>query len=101
MITEQITHRVMTLLKQHPHLRDSDEKLVANVWHNEIGNPSAISAFAMLELYANGKLTNSDYITRVRRKLQEEYPELRGKLYKERHKKQELIKHQLGYQTSN
>jgi hypothetical protein len=91
----------MTLLKQHPHLRDCDERLVANVWHAEIGDPSAISAYAMLELYANGKLTNSDYITRVRRKLQEENPELRGRLYKERHKKQDVIKHQLGYQIHN
>jgi hypothetical protein len=101
MITQHITNKVLDLLEKHPHLRDSDEKLVANVWHSEIMNLPTLTAYDVLELYANGKLTNSDYITRIRRKIQEENPDLRGTLYKERHKKQEVIKHQLGYQTSN
>ena len=34
-----------------------------------------------MQMFANSKLTNIKTIERMRRKLQEEHPELRGKLY--------------------
>ena len=34
-----------------------------------------------MQMFANGKLTNVKTIERMRRKLQEECPELRGKIY--------------------
>jgi hypothetical protein len=46
---------------------------------------------------AFGKLTSADTITRVRRLIQEETPELRGKKYNERQAKQSIVKKDLGY----
>lgn len=95
MITQNLTDKVINLLTKKPHLRDDDLKLVANVWHSEIENIHCLSAYDFLKHYANGDLTNSDYITRVRRKVQEENENLRGHLWEERHKKQEVIIDQL------
>jgi hypothetical protein len=50
-----------------------------------------------LKLMANGRLTSSDTITRVRRLVQEENTELRGKKYDERQAKQSQVKKDLGY----
>ena len=50
-----------------------------------------------MKMYYEGKLTNSDSITRARRKVQELCPELRGKVYKARQANQEKVKKELGY----
>ena len=42
---------------------------------------SDISGYDFLIQLYNGKYTSTDNITRARRKLQEHYPELRGKNY--------------------
>jgi hypothetical protein len=41
-------------------------------------------AFEVLEKMANGELTKSESIRRVRQKIQEENPELRGELWSKR-----------------
>ena len=99
MVNLAIKDTVEDLLKRFPHLRDSDEKLVANIWHSSIRKLGGanLSAFEFLQIYANGNIPNSESITRCRRKIQEENPELRGKNYQERQEKQETIKEELGY----
>ena len=49
------------------------------------------------QLFIEGELPKMESITRVRRKLQEENPSLRGSKYKERHSNQENYKKDLGY----
>ena len=97
-------------LRNYPHTRDSDEKLIANIWAVEAcrlfdlrdtSQLQDISASDFLAELSNGKFTSSEAITRCRRKLQEENPELRGKTYAERHKKEEEILHELGYGNNN
>ena len=77
-----IKDRVKALLVNHKHLRDSDNKLIATIWKQDLFNldlnPKFELAFTFLALYADGKLTNSETIRRVRQKIQEENPELRG-----------------------
>jgi len=77
--------RVKGLLTLHPHLRDSDNKLIATVWKYDLLNggmkPMEITAQAFLTLYADDVLTNAETIRRVRQKIQEECPELRGEVY--------------------
>lgn len=91
--------KVFELLSKCPHLRDDDNKLVANVWYSQLESKSDMTAFQFLEGYAKGKFANSDSVTRMRRKLQEEFPELRGKKWAKRHGKlQEDVKEQL-YET--
>lgn len=79
---------VEQLLRKHPHLRDDHEKLTANFWNAELVKmgkaPKTISAYHMLELFAQGKLTSEETIQRARRKVQEENVELRGKKYDKR-----------------
>jgi len=96
-----IQEQVKQLLIDKPSNRDDDNKLVANIWNKELNalkmSAKIISAFELLQLLADGKLTNSDSITRARRKIQEEYPELRGEHYRARQNKQEQIKKDLNY----
>jgi len=77
--------KVLYLLRNYPSLRDSDTKLLATYWHNELNrNSKNISGFEVLEKMANGELTKSESIRRVRQKIQEENPELRGELWSKR-----------------
>jgi hypothetical protein len=77
-----VKDRVKALLSDYPHLRDSDNKLIANIWAQDLKKMGLGSvdtrAFYFLSLYADGLLTNAETIRRVRQKIQEENPELRG-----------------------
>lgn len=84
---------VKELLERHPHLRDNDEKLCANFWYIEAGlYTKDMSAYDFIQMYSERRITLSDSITRMRRKIQEETPELRGQLWEKRHKKEEDVK---------
>jgi len=72
---------VKNLLTKFSSLRDSDRFLVAEFWKQEL---KALKTTDLLMMLKAGKLTSYDSITRVRRKVQEENKNLRGKLYKER-----------------
>lgn len=95
-----VKENVKMLLTKKATLRDSDDSLIANYWFRELkklGQVERLSAYGMLELIAKGKLTNPESIRRVRQKLQEENPKLRGDSYKGRQAKQSEIKKELGY----
>lgn len=85
------TDKVKQLLRHRPHLRDDDYKLIANVWHSEIKG-TQLDAFGFLQMFSEGKLANPESIRRIRQKLQEEFPELRGEKYKRRHQETEKVK---------
>ena len=96
---------VKQLLIGTPHLRDSDPKLIATYWFNELKekqiDPNKINGLEFMQMFANSKLTNIKTIERMRRKLQEECPELRGKLYIERKGTiQDQWCKDLGYETT-
>ena len=96
---------VKNLLIQKPHLQDSDPKLIATYWFNELKkkniDPSEINGLEFMKMFADSKLTNIKTIERMRRKLQEECPELRGKLYKVRKETiQDQWKKDLGYEVN-
>ena len=87
--------KVVNLLTEHPSLRDSDERLAANIWYNNIKNVKEIDAITLLSRFAEGKLPSYQSISRCRRKIQEEKPDLRGKKWAKRHSKQRVIKEQI------
>ena len=58
---------------------------------------TTLPAQKFLRILADGQLTSSDSITRMRRKAQEENPELRGAKYNQRQDRQSLVKKDLGY----
>lgn len=79
---------VKRILTNYPETRDNDKLLILKVWaeqNPELRNPS----YRFLQ-FAGDFLENNyidpESIRRSRQKLQEESPELRGKLYEERHK---------------
>ncbi len=85
-------------LIKEPALRDSDERLCAAIWRNEIERQAAPTLFPdFLAYYAAGKLTSAESIRRTRQKLQEEQPALRGAKYEARQAAQQKAKQELGY----
>ena len=75
--------KVKFFLENYPSLKDDDNRLCANIWAQEIGDVEGISNKIedFLIAYASNKLTSAHSIERMRRKLQEQHPELRGKKY--------------------
>jgi len=92
---KNMLNKVVNLLTEHPSLRDSDERLAANIWYNNIKNVDEIDAITLLSQFAEGRLPSYESISRCRRKIQEEKPELRGKKWAKRHSKQKIIKEQI------
>ena len=97
--------KVLKLLQENTSNRDSDNKLIANFWFHEIKamgkDPNTLTAFGLLDLMSKSKLTNTETITRVRRQLQEQNKELRGKNYINRQTKlQNKVKMELGYEVN-
>jgi hypothetical protein len=95
----RVKGKVKAQLLKHLPNRDDDNKLVANIWFTDLKalgyNPSEISAFKMLELFAKGELSNPESIRRSRQQLQMLHPELRGQNYYQRRAKDEDMKDQL------
>ena len=93
---------IKKLLTQDPRVQDSDAKLIARFWTNELKRKNIdtqnITAHEFLKLYATNKLHNVEGLTRMRRKVQEENEHLRGQFYKERQTTQQnKMKAKLGY----
>ncbi|MEY4334563.1 MAG: hypothetical protein RLZZ196_3313 [Bacteroidota bacterium] len=90
---------IIDLLTNKEHLRDNDQALIANIWWRELvtQGKDKSTAFEMLKVFSEGKLSNPESIRRARQKIQEEQPELRGQSYRARHREQDNVKEQLGY----
>jgi len=81
-----VREKVVYLL-QNDGLKDSDERLIANFWAQEVGSGSdKMTAEQFLRLYSKGVLTSAESIRRTRQIIQKQMPELRGKNYEERKK---------------
>ena len=91
---------VATALEKYAHLRDDDNRLVAYIWWKHLKDnkiPEDIITMDFLQLYASNQLPQADVITRARRKVQEEKPNLRGKLWNERHQLKEEVKNNINH----
>ena len=87
-----ILDQIKILLTNHSHLRDDDEKLMATMWFKHMGEKlESMSAFDLLKQLSTSNLPSYESISRCRRKLQEECPELRGEKWGKRHKSQENV----------
>ena len=98
-----VKDRVKALLEKHPHLRDSDNKLIATVWKYDVIKMDLshyrISGYDFLVLYAENKLTNAETIRRVRQKIQEENPDLRGTVNEARQEQGESVRKEIKRST--
>lgn len=95
---KNIKPKVKDLLKSHPHLRDNDNALMANIWWSEMDSEgrSYATAFGFMDSFSQGMFTNPESIRRCRQKVQEQNPELRGTTYKERQKLSKEVKYEIG-----
>ena len=93
-----VMDEVHSFLVNYPVLRDSDERLTANIWSKAILPPhnlDNISAKGLLTKLSEGKLPSYESISRCRRKLQELYPDLRGDKWYKRHKRADNIRREI------
>lgn len=96
----RIKDSVKEILTRNEGCRESDTKLVANLWYHHLkklhpNDFKTLSAMQLLEMVSKGTLPSADSITRCSRKLQEVNEELRGKNYNERQAEQVSVKKQL------
>jgi ABC-type uncharacterized transport system ATPase component len=86
--------RVTKYLMNNSDLRDSDSKLMARIWYDEVQTTLGLIATAeeLLIAVSKGQLTNWESATRCRRKIQEEVPELRGQNHSLRKDKAKRVK---------
>jgi hypothetical protein len=94
---EKLVEMVTRLLIGDPRLRDSDKKLSARVWLEQlrgIDKLKKMTAYDFLVLYTDDSapLYSQESIGRARRLIQEHNPELRGQKYKERKEEEQVVK---------
>lgn len=95
-----VRNRVKKLLDSDGKYRDNDSILMARIWFDDFNNlPIKYKQngdfIHFLNALKDGKLTNWESITRMRRKLQEMYPYLEGKTRRLRNMKSSYIKEEL------
>ena len=91
----RLVDRVTGLLTAKADLRDNDSRLTCNIWWKSVSNPELLMFEDFINLYIEGKIPESDSITRCRRKVQEENEELRGESWDLRHGLEDEVKEEL------
>src|SRR5688572_3627297 len=92
---QEVACKVYSILLETPKSRDSDRVLLSIIWDNEIKELGQVENF--LPLFEDGKLSNPETVCRMRRKLQEVHPCLRGEKWDARHNVEGNICQQLTF----
>ena len=99
MLSKELFNKVKALLQRDSRLREADSALMARVWWNDLiktgFDPSEMSATDFFVRLAHNQMPSYESITRARRKVMEECPELRGPKYSARKKKAEKVKNEI------
>tara|TARA_Y100001937_G_scaffold124613_1_gene189692 strand:- start:1682 stop:2002 length:321 start_codon:yes stop_codon:yes gene_type:complete len=98
-----VYNRVKNALVNYPNCRDNYSLLIGSIWIDELvvrGYDREEASNIMRILFKDNKLTNVQSITRACRKVQEDFPTLRGKNRKDRIDNQEKIIKELNYVTN-
>jgi len=99
----RIRYAVRKFLELEYSLRDDDNRLLSNIWHNHLNLTRRYSfteeewdgVMKFLKIIADGDMPHWESIRRCRQKLQEDNPELRGKLWGKRHKAERAVTDEL------
>ena len=91
----RLVDRVTRLLRDKSTLRDNDRRLTCNIWWKAAPHPELLMFEDFIKLYIDGKIPESDSITRCRRKVQEEKKELRGESWDRRHGLEKIVKEEI------
>lgn len=79
---QQVAVKVYSLLTDNPACRDDDRLLLIEIWSRE--NKATDLAGFFKELL-EGSISHPESIRRMRQKIQEKHPALRGEKYEARH----------------
>jgi hypothetical protein len=84
-----LKERVKYILMNYPLARETNNYFMSVIWADDIkkGPVMPSSAFGLLQVLGIDALTSWDSATRIKRKIQEEHPELRGNSYLKRKNK--------------
>lgn len=97
--------RIEAMLVEIPETRDDDKLMLSLYWMEELKDIGIdtlkVKAWDIFQCIHRGQLTNADYIARCRRRLQQQKPHLRGKMYNARYAHQETAQNELGYDNGN
>lgn len=89
---KRLTDNIKALLLDDPRYRDSDSLLVNRVQRDELllagKDVKTLTVYEFFSIRMNKQITSEDTITRLRREVQEYFPETRGEKYKTRQSKQ-------------
>lgn len=88
---------VLEIMKENQITRDNDLILYSNLLNKFCYSPKIYSFEEIVDLITNRVLPDIQYISRCRRLVEKEHPELRGKTYDKRHKLQSEVKTELNY----
>lgn len=84
------------LLTEYAHYRDDDRRLVAHLWMIQLGgveNMQKTSVYEFIKMWIDDhKYYNPEHICRMRRRIQEDNPSLRGTKYQERKQTEQQVR---------
>ena len=86
--------KVFSILTDNEEARDNDLILLVEIWGKESTAPNVDGFLTEIK---EGKLTHFETIRRMRQKLQEKHPTLRGKCYETRHNMEGAVCSQLTF----
>ncbi len=100
-MTNDIINRVEMILRKHPTTRDNDSRLTFMYYTKYVPmfylpldngkNYEAMDVVKFFRLLSNKQISSMSSIGRARRKVQETFPELRGKAYNKRQANQKNV----------
>jgi len=97
-LVDKNTHEtVEEMLKAYPETQDSDTYLTALIWFKELMKMgwAREDAVKFCKVLKDGKLSHPENISRIRRHIQKNKIELRGKTYDKRQNKSNKIKREI------
>ena len=92
-----IINEVKLRLEANTKVRDDDALLIAAIWRDQLDELGAKTSYDVLNAIAGKLLHSPESIRRSRAKIQKDYPNLRGTVYKQRHEKELEVLKELGY----
>ena len=93
--------KVKHILLTKRHCRDSGVYLIYEIWSEELAkhNMDIKNMYLMptLRMWSKKEISHPSAIMRARRKVQEDHKETRGSVWEARHKQQQQVQEDLGY----
>ena len=93
--------KIKHILLTKRHCRDNDVYLIYEIWAEELAkynlNIKNMHLMPVLKMWAKKEISHPSAIMRARRKVQEQNPETRGKVWEQRHEQQRNVRKDLGY----